>query len=685
MKRSLVRNIGIIAHIDAGKTTLTERILFYADREHRMGEVHEGTARMDYLAEERERGITITSAATCLPWKGQRIHLIDTPGHVDFTVEVERSLRVLDGAVVVLCGVAGVQAQSETVWRQADSYRVPRLIFVNKLDRTGADFERVVEDARRTLGARVAPVQIPWGREKELRGAIDLIARRALRFPEEQLGRQVVVEDVPEELREQAEHARHELFELLADADDAFAEAFLEHEDAVAPELVRAALRRATLAARIVPAFAGAAFRNVGVQPLLDGVLDYLPAPDEVPPASGTHPADGRPLTRACDVRGPLCGLLFKTLWDARGDLAFLRLYSGRLEVGLQVWNPRLGRAERITRLYLMHADQREAIESAEAGDIVAVVGLKASATGDTLCDKGDPIVLEGMSVPEPVLSMSIEPHSLKDKDELERVLGLLARDDPSFSWSVDGETGEMLIRGVGELHLEVLRHRIERDFAMKIRVGEPRVAYRQTIGQPAEARAVFDKALPGRTMYAEVALRLTPEPGTQGVLVDDELPVEQVPTIYHAAIVASCRGAASAGGDIGYPLHGLRVTLTGGAAREQGSNETAFAHAAHMAFEEALAGARPTLLEPVMSFEVRCPAEFLNGVNGDLNARRARIRSLRTESDPVAITGVIPLVETFGYSTALRSLTQGRATFTVQPCGYEPVPAHLARPLGGG
>jgi elongation factor G len=679
MKREPIRNIGIIAHIDAGKTTLTERILYYTDRGHRMGEVHEGTATMDFLPEERERGITITSAATSCRWKGHRINIIDTPGHVDFTVEVERALRVLDGAVVVLCGVAGVQAQSETVWHQADRYRVPRVIFVNKLDRTAADFERVVRDARERLGCKVLPLQLPWGRERDLRGVIDLVRRRALHFPEESLGKDVVEEDIPAELAEEAAMARHEMLEALADEVDTFAEAFLEHEDEVPEETIVAAVREGTLASRFVPALCGAAFRNVGVQPVLDAVTAYLPGPADVPPAVGRDPRGDRSIELRADPASPLCGLIFKTVWDSRGDLAFVRLYSGGLEVSDQVHNPRTGRPERVNRLYVMHASEREAVPRAEAGDIVGIVGLKHSATGDTLCDKARPVVLEGMHFPEPVISVSIEPHSLKDKDELVRVLGLLMRDDPTFSWSVHPETGQMLIAGLGELHLEVLRHRIERDFGMRIRVGEPRVAYRQTIGRAAEAEAVFDRALPGRTLYAGIRLSLEPDPEAAPVSVDDRIPGEQLPAALRPAVRASVVGAAAGGGAMGFPLGGVRVTLLGALARDQASNETAFAHAAHLAFEEALGKAAPTLLEPVMDFEIRCPADFLPGVNADLNGRRARVRSLRTDEEPAVLRGTVPLAEIFGYSTALRSLTQGRASFSVEPRGYEPVPPAVA------
>jgi elongation factor G len=682
VKREPVRNIGIIAHIDAGKTTLTERILFYTERSHRLGEVHEGTAKMDYLPEERERGITITSAATTVHWKGHRINIIDTPGHVDFTVEVERSLRVLDGAVVVLCGVAGVQAQSETVWRQADRYHVPRVVFVNKLDRTGADFARVVHDASARLGRRVLPVQLPWGREKDLRGVIDLPGWRSLEWVEGRQGREVREGEVPAGLRDEAQLARHELLESLADADDAFTATYLELEDRAPRADVLAALRRATLAGRVVPALCGAAFRNVGVQPVLDAVAELLPGPHESPSARGRDPRDGRPAERAPDAAQPLCGLIFKTAWDSRGDLAYVRLYSGRLAVGDGAWNPRLQRAERVNRLYVLHADEKQAVDAAEAGDIVGVVGLKLSATGDTLCAKDAPIVLEGMSFPEPVLSMSVEPWSLKDKDELVRVLGLLSRDDPTFTWALDAETGQLLVSGMGELHLEILRHRIERDFRMKVRVGEPRVAYRQTVTRAAEAEAVFDKVLPGRSMFAGVRLRVEPDASVAHLAVVNQLDRNEIPAQFHGAVEASVRGASGGGGELGVPFAGVRATLLGGSAREQGSNEVAFGHAAHLAFEKALAAAGPVLLEPVMEFEIRAPQELLAGVNADLNGRRARVGSVTADGGMAVVRGHVPLAEIFGYSTALRSLTQGRATFSVEPRAYEPVPEHVARGL---
>jgi elongation factor G len=688
LKRDRVRNIGIIAHIDAGKTTLTERVLFYTGRAHRMGEVHEGTAKMDFMEEEQERGITIASAATSCHWSDaagkHRINVIDTPGHVDFTVEVERSLRVLDGAVVVLCGVAGVQAQSETVWRQADRYHVPRLIFVNKMDRVGADFERVVDDVTERLGARPVPIQIPWGKEKELTGVIDLVAMKALRFEESSFGKDVVEEEIPDELLDEAQLARTTMLEAVADACDNFAEVYLEHEDASPQADVIAGLRAATISGASVPVLCGSAFKNVGVQPVLDAVLRYLPSPLEVPPAVGERPHDGSEVVCTPDPEGPLCALAFKTVWFHQGDLAFLRIYSGSLSVSDQVYNPRTQKTERVNRMFVMHADEREAVDSAQAGDIVAVVGLKATATGDTLCQKAQAVALEGLTTPEPVISMSIEPHSLRDKDELLRVLDLLARDDPSFSWRVDEETGQMIVRGVGELHLEVLRHRIERDFSMAVRVGEPRVAYRMTAGGPAEAEAIFDREIGTKALYAGIRLSIEPDPEAWPMVVESRLTKDDVPPAFHASVLASVRDAAQGGLGPGYPFGGIRVVLLGGISRDQGSSELAFSHAAHLALEKAVQAAGYVILEPVMEFEVSCPHEFLTGVNSDLSTRRARVEALRTEVDPAVIRGTVPLSGIFGYSTALRSLSQGRASFSVEPRSYEPVPASVAKGLLG-
>ncbi len=674
IKREQVRNIGIIAHIDAGKTTLTERILFYTDKAHRLGEVHEGTAQMDYLAEERERGITITSAATTVPWKNHRINIIDTPGHVDFTVEVERSLRVLDGAVVVLCGVAGVQAQTETVWRQADRYEVPRLLFVNKLDRTGADFERVVRHVATRFDRKVVPLQMPWGSEKELIGAIDLVTMRALRFDVETFGKEIGDEEIPADLLEEAQLARLGMLEAIADGVDSFAEAYLEHDLDVPETTVREAIREGVLSLAFVPALCGSAFRNIGVQPVLDAVTAYLPSPIEKKAIQGIRPHDGEVITRNCTPEEPLCALLFKTIWGTQTDLGFLRLYSGTLSLSDQVLNPRTGKVERVNRMFLMHADARENIDKAEAGDIVAVVGLRHTATGDTLCPKSDPIVLEGMTFPEPVISMSVEPHSVKDKDELVRVLDLLRRDDPSFHWSLDEETGQMLISGVGELHLEVLRHRLERDFGMQVRVGEPRVAYRQSITRSAEAEEIFEKALPNRTMFAGVRLSVEHAPEVASVEIVDEIPKGEIPPILAPALISSIEGAVNGGLEQGYPMTGVRVRLLGATNREGQSNEAAFGHAAYLALQKAVKAAGPVLLEPVMTFEIACPMEFLAGVNADLAGRRATVQSLVTDEDPALIRGLVPLSEVFGYTTTLRSLSQGRASISVEPNSYQPV-----------
>ncbi len=682
LQRDKIRNIGVIAHIDAGKTTLTERILYYTDRAHRMGEVHEGTAKMDYLEEERKRGITISSAATAVSWRGHRINIIDTPGHVDFTVEVERSLRVLDGAVAILCGVAGVQAQTETVWRQADRYEVPRLIFVNKLDRVGSDMNRVVTQVTERFGTKVVPLQLPWGKEKDLCGIIDLIRMKALRFDEDSLGREIGEEDVPPDLEEEATLARHTMLETLADEVDVFAEAYLDHEDAVEEGDIRAAIREATRTGRIVPALCGAAFRNVGVQPVLDAVTAYLPSPAEGRPVRGIHPEDGSEVVRLPDPDEPLCAQLFKTIWDSQGDLGFVRLYSGRIMLSDKVYNSRTGKTERVNRMFLIHADERENVDSAEAGDIVAVVGLKNTATGDTLCTKADPLSMEGMHFAEPVISMSIEPNSISMKDELVRVLDLLARDDPSFFWREDGETGQMLISGVGELHLEVICHRIETEFNLQVRVGEPRVAYRQTLSGQGNGEAEFEKTLPTKTMFAGVSLSVEPKEDVEGVDIVDEIPEEDVPRLFRPAIVSAIDSATRGGVGLGFPMTGIVVRLQGGKVREGASTDAAFGYAAGVALERAVEAAGPQLLEPVMAFEIDVPIEFLQGVNSDLSGRRGSVESLDTGTDRAVIRGTVPLAEIFGYSTTIRSLTQGRGSFSVEPQSYEPAPASVVASL---
>jgi len=680
MDLSTIRNIGIIAHIDAGKTTLTERILYYTGKEHRMGEVHEGTAKMDYLPEEQERGITITSAATTTQWKGTRINLIDTPGHVDFTAEVERSLRVLDGAIGVFCGVSGVEAQSETVWRQADRYKVPRLAFVNKLDRIGADFERVVDSIRNRLNARPVAVHLPVGREKDFEGVVDLVSMRLLRFPEKDLGAEVVEEDIPEALRDEVEIRRAHLIEEVADHVESLAERFLADEP-IDAEALSKAIREGTVGMKFVPVMAGSALRNKGVQPVLDAVTAWLPSPTEVAPAEGAVPGKDKTVTRKADPKEPLAALVFKTVHDSHGEVAFLRVYSGIVKPGAGLWNPRLEKQERLTRLYLMHADEREQRSEAGPGEIVGAVGLKFTSTGDTLCAKSAPLLLEGMIFPETVIDMSIEPKTAKDRDTLEEALGILAKDDPTFRWVQDEETGQTIISGMGELHLEILKNRLLSDFKVDARVGQPRVAYKQTIAAVGEAWGEFKRTIAGKNMFARVQLRVEP---TQELAVTfgNKLGKDDLPRIWLPSIESSAMSSAVSGMGLGFSVIRVDITLNGVEWVEGESNETALAAAASEAFDQAMAAGGVQILEPIMAFEIRTPTEYMKNVIGDLNTRRAQINELITDQDPVLLRGEIPLAETFGYSTTVRSLSQGRATFSMQPSGYDVVPDEVSRRL---
>jgi elongation factor G len=672
VKLDKLRNIGIIAHIDAGKTTLTERILFYTGVEHKMGEVHEGTATMDYLEEEQSRGITITSAATTCYWNDHRINIIDTPGHVDFTAEVERSLRVLDGAVGVLDGVAGVEAQSETVWKQADRYEVPRIIFVNKLDRVGAEFDRVVEDVRSRLGVVAAPIQIPIGAEKEFKGVVDLIEKRAIYYDEDSLGKELIIEEVPDDLRDLAEARYQELLEQVAEHDDALMEKFLEDQE-ISPRELKQALRRATLASSVVPILCGAAFRNKGVQQVMDAVLDYLPSPLDRPGIVGMDPKGKKEIKRKLDPSEPLCALAFKTVYDQHGEVTFLRVYSGSLQVGKSVYNVRKGKAERIMRLFLMHAGERNQLEKAEAGEIVAAMGMKYCGTGDTLTPKNQPMLLEGMTFPEPVISLSIEPASIKEKDELTASLGILSKDDPTFIWRMDEETGQMIISGMGELHLEILKNRLIKDFKLNARVGKPRVAYKQTIGSASAGRGTFEKMVGEKDMFAEIGLEVEPVEVERGIQFESELTPEQVPRIYWPAIENAVHSAAISGLALGYSIINVKVKVTDGVFDPQRSSDIAFGVATELALKDAMEKGTTLILEPIMSFEIRSPREYLHGINQDLSARRAKIFELQTDTDPVVIKGTVPLAKIFGYSTVIRSLSQGRASFSMEPDRYQP------------
>ncbi len=682
------RNIGIIAHIDAGKTTTTERILFYTGREHRMGEVDEGTATMDWMDEERERGITITAAATTTTWRvgsgpEHRINIVDTPGHVDFTAEVERSLRVLDGAIGIFCGVSGVEAQSYSVWRRADRYKVPRLAFVNKLDRIGADFDRVVADIEASLKANTLVLTIHMGLEKDFVGVIDVIRQKALSFDEESKGRTVLERDIPEEHVERARAARERLFDKLSAVDDTILEKLVHHGE-VSEDEVHAAIRRATLASKGVPTFAGASFRNKGVQPLIDAIVRYLPSPLEAGSVFGMSPDGKKKIERKPDPGEPLCALAFKTQIDPHGELTWLRIYSGSLETGEQVYNPREQKKERIGRLIRMHANQRETVDEAATGDIVAATGLKSTVTGDTLCPVHQAVVLERMDFPETVISLAIEPSTTAERDKLLDTLRKLAREDPTFEHRLDDETGQIIMSGMGELHLEVLSHRIEREFNIDARIGKPRVSYRQTICGPAVAEGRFERETAQRRLFGAVTLRLSPWEPPAGardrVRFESRLRTGVLPKELVTAVEDGARSAAGSGGTLGYPIINLRIELVDAEHHPQDSVDTAYVAAATYALNEASEKAGLKVLEPVMRLEVQTPNEYYGNIVTDLQSRRAEITDMDVHGDMRVVRGVVPLAEMFGYSTTIRSLSQGRATFTMEPHTYGEAPAS-ARP----
>ena len=674
-----LRNIGIIAHIDAGKTTVSERILFFTARTHKIGEVHDGAATMDYLEEERKRGITITSAATTCRSKHVTINLIDTPGHVYFTAEVERSLRVLDGACVVFDGVSGVEAQSETVWRQADKHKVPRICFVNKLDRLGADFDACLESIEKRLGARPVPVQIPWGKEKDLQGMIDLLTMKALRFDGAK-GETIVELPIPEDHLAEAKARREKLVEAAAECDDSVLERFLDGKEIPVPEL-KAALRKGSINSRFFLVCAGSALKNVGVQLMLDCVVDYLPNPLDITKIGGTDPDD---TTKKLPVKlnrdEPFAALAFKTITDPNGDLTFIRVYSGQLEAGSQVYNPGKRQRERIGRIYQMHAANRDPIERVEAGDIAAVVGLRNTLTGDTVCTEDHPILLERIIFPEPVIMMSIEPASRGDREKLSDTLAKLAREDPTFHWHTDEETEQTIIGGMGELHLDVLKNRIIRDFKVDAKVGEPEVAYRQTLEKPVDIEAKHIKQSGGHGQYAVVRCKFAPsvEPGVHFVndVVGGSVPKEFIP-----AIKKGIENYAETGGELRYTYLGIVATLYDGKYHEVDSSEMAFRAAGVLAMRMAAEGNR-RIYEPTMKFEVQVPEEFLGEVIGDLNSRRAAISDMESRGLIRVLFGKVPVAAIFGYSTTLRSLTQGRGTAAMEPDEYQPVPRAMAEEI---
>lgn len=689
-----VRNIGIAAHIDAGKTTTTERILFYSGVVHKMGEVHEGTAVTDWMAQERERGITITAAAISTAWTRRdpenptqpmpgalehRINIIDTPGHVDFTIEVERSMRVLDGVIAVFCSVGGVQPQSETVWRQAERYQVPRIVFVNKMDRTGADFYKVYGQIRDRLRTNAVPIQIPIGQEAELKGLIDLVRMKAIIYKDD-IGKDISETDIPADLQDKADEFRLLLVEAVAESDDALMEKYLEGEELTEDE-IRSGLRKGTIAGTIVPMLCGSAFKNKGVQPLLDAVIDYLPAPIDVPAIKGQL-EDGTEVERTADDDAPMSALAFKIMADPYGRLTFVRVYSGTLKKGSYVLNSSKGKKERISRLIVLKADDRQEVDELRAGDLGAALGLKDTFTGDTLCDDGSPVILESLYIPEPVISVAVEPKTKQDMEKLSKALQSLSEEDPTFRVSVDSETNQTVIAGMGELHLEILVDRMLREFKVEANVGAPQVAYRETIRKAVKAEGKFVRQSGGKGQYGHVVIELAPgEPGT-GFEFVSKIVGGSVPKEYVGPAEQGMKEATEAGVLAGYPLIDVKATLIDGSYHEVDSSEMAFKIAGSMAMKEAVMKASPALLEPMMKVEVEVPEEFLGGTMGDLISRRGQIEGQAVEMGIAKVTSKVPLATMFGYATDIRSMTQGRGIFSMEFSHYEEVPRSVAEPI---
>ncbi len=680
----MTRNIGIIAHIDAGKTTTTERILYYTGRTYKIGEVHEGTAIMDWMDQERERGITITAAATSAEWREHKINIIDTPGHIDFTVEVQRSLRVLDGGVVVFDAVAGVEPQSETVWRQADRYAVPRICFVNKMDRVGADMDRTVQMIIDRLGGNPVRAQIPIGVEDRFKGVIDLVEMKALIWTKDDLGARPDVGEIPAELLDEAQAARDTLIEKVAEHDDHLMEMFLEGREPSVEEL-QAGLRKATLSGGLVPVFCGTALRNKGVQPLLDAVVAYLPSPLDVPPVKATDPVTDEEMERRPDVTEPFTALVFKIMTDPYvGRLAFIRVYSGKATTGDKIQNSSNGRTERLGRLVQMHADSREEIDSVSAGDIAAIIGPKNMATGETLCDPDRPVLLEAITFPEPVINVAIEPKTKADQDKMSNALSRLADEDPTFQVRVDSETGQTLIYGMGELHLEVLVERLRREFKVGADVGRPQVAYRETITQPAMSIVGrWVKQTGGRGQFGHVVIDLEPNEPGKGVTFEDAIKGGTIPREYIRPSEEGARDALNNGLISGFPVVDVHIRLKDGSYHEVDSSEGAFKAAASLAIKEALQKGKSVLLEPVMQVEVVVPEEYMGDVIGNINARRGQMQGMETRPGGTSsVRATVPLAEMFGYASQLRSITQGRGTFTMEFSRYEQVPAKIREAL---
>ena len=674
-----IRNIGIIAHIDAGKTTTSERILFYTGRNYKIGEVHDGAATMDWMVQEQERGITITAAATTCIWKDITINLIDTPGHVDFTIEVERSLKVLDGAVVVFCGVGGVEPQSETVWRQADRYSVPRIAFINKMDRTGSDFFEVIEQMHKRLGANVAAIQLPFGKESDFIGVVDLVEKKLVLYKDD-LGKDIEIKDVPDDLLGDFEKYRMILVEKLAEADDVIMEDYLQGK-AVTNEQLKATIRKTVIANKFVPVLCGSAFKNKGVQLVLDAVKDYLPSPIDVPPVKGTNPDTGEFEEVAADDKSPFTALCFKVATDPFvGKIYFIRMYSGTLTAGTYIYNASKRERERVTKIVKMHANHQEMIDSISTGDIAAAVGLKDTKTGDTLCTEKNPILIEAMRFPEPVIQQAIEPKSKDAQEKLGLAMHKLEDEDPSFRVSYNQETGQTLIAGMGQLHLEIIIDRILREFNVEATVGAPQVAYRETIRKSVSSVGKFISQSGGRGQYGHCVIEMSPQetPGT-GITFEDKIKSGSIPREFIPAVKQGVMGAAKNGVLAGYPVTDVKVVLVDGSFHEVDSSELAFKMAGSIAFQEGMRKAHPVLLEPIMDIEVIVPEEFMGQIIGDLSSRRAKIIALGQRLNLRTIRANVPLSEVFNYATITRSLTQGRASYTMEPSFYSEVPAHVA------
>ncbi|MGQ9673705.1 MAG: elongation factor G [Candidatus Aminicenantales bacterium] len=679
-----VRNIGLMAHIDAGKTTTTERILFYTGITYKMGEVDEGTAVMDWMVQEQERGITITSAATTCSWNDHRINIIDTPGHVDFTAEVERSLRVLDGAIIILCGVGGVEPQTETVWRQADKYRVPRIVYINKMDRVGADPESAVQQVRTKLNARPLVIQMPLGREENFRGVIDLVGMREIDWGNSLLGTEFAVREVSKEYREEAEAKRSEMLETLSEADERLMDRYLSGAEISASE-IKSVIRRATLSLHLVPVLLGASFRNKGVHPLLDAIVDFLPSPVDIPPVVGHHPRTLALETRKASDAEPFSALVFKIMTDPfLGSLAYFRVYSGKIKVGSMVFNATKGEEERVSRLLEMHANKRKELKEVYAGDIAALATTKNLSTGDTLCLRSHPIILESIKFPEPVISATIEPKTKIEHGKLDGALKKLEREDPTFKVARDSQTGQTLVYGMGELHLEIIQDRLEREYGVRAKLGKPQVAYKETISQVAEGEGKYIRQAGGRGHYGHCKIVIEPLPRESGFVFADETRGGAIPREFIPNIQDGIREAMEAGILAGFPVVDVRITLVDGSYHEVDSSPLAYKIAGTLAFRDAASRANPILLEPIMQLEVVTPDEYLGNIVGDLNARRGKVEGMEVRGGSRVIRGLVPLGEMFGYATVLRTLTQGRGVFSMELWRYEPVPSPVADEIIG-